>query len=114
LQNAIKWYFKRSEIEGCWFHFKQAIRGWLRNTCRMDETLISMLLEHLNVLTVIPVEEIRYKGLPFVLSQFDLMEDSDKWYKFYEYFLRTWCTYYNPEVRWNDKWRARTLSQKPG
>ena len=50
----------------------------------MDREIISDLLDLLEILTVIPVEEIRTKGIPFVLSHFDLMDDSDKWYKFYE------------------------------
>ena len=97
--NALKAFFGRDDIECCLFHLKQAWKAYLRNIIRMDREIISDLLDLLEILTVIPVEEIRTKGIPFVLSHFDLMDDSDKWYKFYEYFVRTWCVRYSPMVR---------------
>ena len=64
----------------------------------MPDELISLLMMYLGVLTIIPPDEVRSKGIPYVFSKFDLSEESEIWHRFYDYMLRIWCTSYKIEV----------------
>ena len=54
----------------------------------------------LNLLAVIPIEDIENKGIPFIRHKFDEGQDKSKFDSFWRYFVNTWMTQYNPED-WN-------------
>ena len=55
---------------------------------------------YINILFVIPVEEIRDFGIPFVRSQMDESGRQQQWENFWRYFDTTWCKSYEPSD-WN-------------
>ncbi|OWY90372.1 hypothetical protein PHMEG_00041522 [Phytophthora megakarya] len=54
----------------------------------------------IDVLTVIPIEEIRPKGILFVVSKLSTKGAVRLWSDFWTYFTRTWLKLYPPET-WN-------------
>eukprot|EP00644_Phytophthora_capsici_P002883 jgi/Phyca11/129533/e_gw1.85.132.1 len=54
----------------------------------------------IDVLTVIPINEITEKGIPFVRSRVDESGHRVKWDTFWRYFKRTWMLTYAPAL-WN-------------
>jgi hypothetical protein len=54
----------------------------------------------LDVLTVIPIDEIKSKGIPYVMSLVSRKGSAKLWTQFWEYFTRTWMVTYSPTL-WN-------------
>jgi hypothetical protein len=65
--NAVEEMFPRAEIVGCLFHFKQALRRKLiKLRVPLYQVSFLMIPGVLDILTVIPIEEIKTIGIPFV------------------------------------------------
>lgn len=93
--SSMKAAFPAGVAVGCLFHWKQAIKRKLVDF-HIPKHLIRMLIGTdgvMNILTVIPIEEILTKGIPYCRCGFD--ESS-----FWSYFISTWMVRYNPRV-WN-------------
>ena len=98
LHNAVTGQFKGTKLNGCLFHWKQAIRRKMI-ALKIDQEQISMAMTTyvLDVLTVIPSNEIRSKGIPYVKSIIDkelkTNDEKDKWKYFWEsYFITFWMS----------------------
>ena len=95
LINALEHHFLDTTKKCCLFHWKQAIRRYLITQCKFDKKEIkyALSLGVLDLLTVIPQDEVVIKGIPFVRS---LIEDGvsdvelSKWEKFWKYFDKQW------------------------
>lgn len=100
--NALKDQFKKP-IVGCEFHWKQAIRRKLLEL-NVTREKISELVDAkglLNILmTVIPISDIEKKGIPYIRANFNEGLEEPKFDAFWNYFINTWMTQYNPED-WN-------------
>ena len=96
LRNAIKDQFPGATINGCLFHFKQACRRYLIEKIKFNHDQIKVAMnkeEGIELLTKIPHDEIRWKGIPFVRSiiEDDLSEEEvEKWDAFWKYFDTQW------------------------
>ena len=102
LIDALKLEFSEAFFVLCLFHFKQAVRRKLLEF-GIPKELISLLMDEnglINILTVIPVEEIVPKGIPFIRAHFDEGEYSRKFDQFWRYFQDTWINSYDPN-NWN-------------
>ena len=83
------------------FHWKQAIRRRLI-ALGFTPQIITFIIGAdgvMNMLTVIPTEEMR-EGIRWVRAQVNETADKEKWDTFWEYFWATWCVRYNP-LHWN-------------
>lgn len=87
LLNAVREQFP---VVGCLFHWKQALR---RNVVhlRIPTDVVSDVMRRgvIDVLTVIPPEDIVSKGIPFVRSKIDETGHRVKWDTIWRYFKRT-------------------------
>ena len=99
LLNAISGIFPFSKIVGCFFHWKQAIRRKsiaLKFKNEKEIVSCSMVKNLMDILTVIPANEITTKGFAFVkdnLKEAILEEnDSEKMQKFWKYFENYWMS----------------------
>ncbi|KAE9028431.1 hypothetical protein PR002_g10394 [Phytophthora rubi] len=54
----------------------------------------------IDVLTVIPIDKIRSKGIPYVMSIVNPKGAARIWTSFWDYFVRTWMTMFPPSL-WN-------------
>ncbi|KAE8895386.1 hypothetical protein PF003_g20647 [Phytophthora fragariae] len=54
----------------------------------------------IDVLTVIPIDEIRSKGIPYVMSIVNTKGAARIWTSFWDFFVRTWMTMFPPSL-WN-------------
>ena len=108
--NAAKHYFTEGFHNGCFFHFKQAIRKHMIEVLYFHKALVSLFMEvgKLDLLTVIPVEEILPYGIPYLreLMESDLTylsdiyesddinfveeDERERWDQFWDYFSRQW------------------------
>ena len=71
LINAIQCVFPKSPIVGCLFHFKQAIHRKLKELAISSEEIVFFMRPGmLDILTLIPPEEIVTFGIPYVRSGF--------------------------------------------
>ena len=90
--NAVRTQFPNIRIVSCHFHQKQALFKKLKQLAiPMDQ--IKKMLAEFNLLTVIPKDEIGWKGIPYVRTQIEpdlCNEDIQKWAKFWEYFDAYW------------------------
>ena len=108
LIKAVGEQFPKSKINGCLFHWKQAIRRKMLKL-KIDKEYVSMAMyiNVLDVLTIIPKNEIITKGIQYVreiLESEDLnlsRDDLNKWHLFWEYFLSFWCSDNNWISSWN-------------
>ena len=107
LHNAVTGQFKGTKLNGCLFHWKQAIRRKMI-ALKIDSDQISMAMTTfvLDVLTVIPPNEIRSKGIPYVKSIIDeeliSKDEKDKWEYFWErYFITCWMSSDSFIKTWN-------------
>ena len=94
--------FREGKLVGCLFHWKQAIRRKLLKL-RIPESLVSKFIGKggpLEILCVIPINEIMTKGISYVRSKTDEGEYSERFDSFWNYFKLTWMTMYNPTT-WN-------------
>ena len=98
LHNAVIGQVKGYKLNGYLFHWKQAIRRKMI-ALKIDPEQISMAMTKyvLDVLTVIPPNEILSKGIPYVKSIIEKelvkQSDKDKWKLFWEtYFIKYWMS----------------------
>lgn len=83
-------------MNGCLFHFKQAIKRKMEDL-KLHNDIIEYTLNDnsLDMLCIIPIDEILTKGINFVrsnLDEFVLKEDENKWEEFWKYFIKFWCS----------------------
>lgn len=123
LVNALKKTYgkKRTRYILCFFHFKQAIRRKLRDSLHLPNDVIAVLVGGkttttnaqgemesvridglIDLLTVIPPNEIEVIGIPYIR---EVMKDIEKLYpekfdEFWKYFVRVWLKTYEP-TDWN-------------
>jgi MULE transposase domain len=103
LIKAVQQQFTGVSIVGCLFHFKQALRRkLLKLKIPDDEVSLAMRPKVLDVLTLIPHDEIASKGIPYVESILECGESytHEKWQEFWSYFKKTWLDLYKPTL-WN-------------
>ena len=108
LLGAITRIFPYSKIIGCLFHWKQAIRRKLLSLKFTNEKEIvphAMVKYSMDILTVIPTNEIRNKGIAFVNDNLkdDILQDQDaeKLNKFWDYFVNYWMSSNKMIETWN-------------
>lgn len=101
LLNAIVNQFNNTSIIGCLFHFKQALRRKLISL-RIDKEQIHQVMKigNLDLLTVIPTNEIIKYGIPYIRANINEGDDVSKWNQFWLYFRKTWMTTF-PANYWN-------------
>ena len=102
LMKSAKTQFGEGKMVGCLFHWKQAIRRRLL-LLKIPEDLISKFIGKggpLEVLCVIPINEIMTKGISYVRSKTDEGSHKEKFDSFWNYFKLTWMTKYEPKT-WN-------------
>ncbi|KAG3074319.1 hypothetical protein PC121_g8400 [Phytophthora cactorum] len=87
--NAITEQFPLVKIVGCLFHWKQAFRRKMVEL-RIARPQISAILQPgvIDVLTIIPVDQIADKGIRFVRAQMDESGNKTKWTHFGVIFAR--------------------------
>ena len=102
LMKACKTQYPEGILIGCFFHFKQAIRRKLiKFNIPMD--VVHDLMKPgglIELLTVIPIEEIERFGIPFIRATFDETGQVTKFNAFWKYFCNTWLKKYSPHS-WN-------------
>ena len=105
LQNAISIVFTDAIVNGCLFHWKQAIQRKLIDLKFKYEIVERMMWDHtLEILTLINPSEIKWKGIPYVRSIIDGDLDHDdmvKMEKFWNYFDKFWMRSPSFIVTWN-------------
>ena len=101
MMNQLKIQFGRGDDGGthvgCLFHLKQAWRRYLVKKLRMDEGSVTtaMKIGSLDLLSVIPREEVVEYGIPFLRSVLEAGKEPKTvalWDKFWEYFHNTWIS----------------------
>lgn len=90
LINAIVNHFNQSKIIGCLFHLKQALRRKLLSL-RINRQQVHEAMQngHLDLLTIIPTNEIIKYEIPYIRSKINEGDNVSKWDKFWIYFKRT-------------------------
>ena len=117
LHNAIALEFPNVIINGCLFHWKQAIRRKIRDL-KFEEPSIEerfMWRNVLETLTIIPVDQIKTYGIPFVRGcvETDLNKnDLEKMDIFWEYFNKYWMSSPSFIFRWNIQHHAQFRKEK--
>ncbi|RLN96227.1 hypothetical protein BBJ28_00025031 [Nothophytophthora sp. Chile5] len=105
LQKAVRDHFPSCYIVGCLFHWKQAIRKKMVSL-RIPASQIKVAMEpgSVDLLTVIPKDDIQIKGIPFVTNilytKIDRLGHKTKWDQFWRYFTATWIKLHKPSC-WN-------------
>ena len=93
-----------TRINGCLFHWKQALRRKMKKL-NIEDQYVSMAMHKnvIDVLTVIPRDEIVRKGIPYVRSILDQedVEGREKWNSFWDYFTKFWCSSMDFIETWN-------------
>jgi hypothetical protein len=90
-------------VVGCLFHWKRAIKHHLQSLKVISADIIDYLVDRgvIDVLTVIPVDEIEPKGIPYVRSKVDETDWQSVWDTFWDgYFVNTWIKRFKPDT-WN-------------
>lgn len=97
LINAVTGAFPMSVLVGCLFHWKQAIRRKLVDLRIPKEAICTAMSPGImDILTVIPVDEIVSHGIPYVRSKIDERGHKKAWNTFWSYFSQTWMKNYGP------------------
>ena len=95
-------FFPTGVAVGCLFDWKQAIKRKLVDF-HIPKPLIKDLVGKngvINILTVIPIDEIVSRGIPYCRRGFDESAHQSQFDSFWDYFVKTWMIRYNPKV-WN-------------
>ena len=95
LMNAAKHHMPEGLHVGCLFHLKQAWRRYLITQLGFlaGEIALAMTIGVLDLLSVIPKDEVEEYGIPFVRSVIEATlnkKDIAKWAKFWKYFKKQW------------------------
>ena len=104
---AVRHQFPNCQLNGCLFHLKQAWRRFMITKLMMRDELVSMFMTKniLDVLTIIPRDEIKKKGIAFVRSILDKeckdKEEEKQMDKFWAYFRKEWCSSDEFIATWN-------------
>ncbi|KAG3232845.1 hypothetical protein PI124_g22077 [Phytophthora idaei] len=101
LMNAITDQIPIVKTVGCLFHWKQALRRKMIEQ-RVPQNQIAAALAPgvIDVLTIIPVDQIADTGIRFVRSRVDETGSKTKWDAFWRYFRKTWMSTYGADL-WN-------------
>ena len=97
LHNAVRFQYDSAIINGCLFHWKQALRKKMSKLkIKKEQMTLAMEIGNIDVMTVIPRYEILTKGMFFVKdiiqAEGDLDDDDiKKWDLFWIYFKSFWC-----------------------
>lgn len=86
----------------CNFHFKQALRKKLLDL-GVDKVVVSSFIGAegpINILSLIPIEEIEEYGIPFIRSVFNEGQYTVQFNLFWKYFGAVWIKRYPPNL-WN-------------
>jgi hypothetical protein len=100
--NSMATRFPTATPVGCLFHWKEAIRRKAKDF-HLSKEMISHLIGQngiMNILTVIPVQEILSKGIPYYRSRTNESSCQRELDIFWAYFIKTWLKQYDPKV-WN-------------
>ena len=92
IMTTMKTEFPGAVAVGCLFHWQQAIKMKL-GEFHIPKALIRLLIGSdgvMNILTVIPVEEIIPKGIPYCRCGFDESSHKGQFGAFWDYFVKTW------------------------
>lgn len=104
LLKAIEEEFGKDDvcIKACEFHWKQALRRKLIEFGIPVKEVSELVGERgkINILLIIPIDEIISKGIPFVRNQVDEKQYQLAYNNFWNYFIKTWMKDYNPKL-WN-------------
>jgi len=108
LIGAVQVQFPNADVLGCLFHFKQAVRRRMRRlTISEPATRVAMERGMLDMLTVIPPDEVATTGIAWVKTQIKarcrtlgIPYSRNNWRSFWAYFRRTWIDRFPPDV-WN-------------
>jgi hypothetical protein len=113
LIKGIKSNFPDCKIISCLFHFKQALRRWIQANTSISKEGVRRLLGRkiksedrihlkdeyyerglIELLTVIPFEEVKTFGIPFIRKLMDIEEGKNKkdYESFWAYFAKQWLT----------------------
>ena len=95
IRNAFLANFPLANFIGCFFHFKQALRKRLLEYCGFNpaDIALAMSFGYIDLLCVMPHDEVVKYGIPFVRSLIEEDiddEDVERWDAFWEYFTRYW------------------------
>ena len=103
LLNAARKTFPDAALIGCLFHWKQALRRKMLDL-RIPKEVVHQLIGVegclMDILTVIPIEEIIPKGIPYIRANFNERGNREKFDQFWTYFVNTWIRNYPPDL-WN-------------
>ena len=97
LIQALKEQFFGASTIFCFFHWKQAIRRKLIK-CGIPAHVVSRLMNQnglINILPMVPVLEIP-KAIAYIRFTFQEGEFVALFNVFWQYFVKTWCSRYNP------------------
>lgn len=95
LISAIKHEFPESRLLCCYFHLKQAIERKLKKL-KFSSEISSIILSNIQLLTVVPIEEINL-AIQFIKT---LTNDEENLSLFWDYFHNTWVKRFDP-ILWN-------------
>lgn len=88
-----------SELVFCCFHFLQALRRHLA-AVHLPKEEISTLLQYIRLLTVIPIDTIKTKGIVYIRHKINEAPHQQLYNQFWRYFEETWMGLYDPGM-WN-------------
>jgi len=97
LIQALKEQFSGASTIFCFFHWKQAVRRKLIK-CGIPAHVVSRLMDQndlINILPMVPVLEIP-KAIAYIRFTFQEGEFVSLFNVFWQYFVKTWCSRYNP------------------
>jgi hypothetical protein len=103
LITAGKEVFKDTTIIPCYFHWKQALRRKLVDLGIPADVITAIAGDggHIELLTVLPVNQILQLGIPYIRQQTAALEAANpRLTQFWDYFVATWLKKYKPED-WN-------------
>ena len=107
LHAAVMVIYKDCRLNGCLFHFKQATRSYMKKTCKIEDEQVghAMRKNILDLLTILPRDEITEYGIPYVRSILDDLcktdKELEKWDTFWKYFVREWMQSPRYVKTWN-------------
>lgn len=107
LHAAVLAFFVTCIVNGCLFHWKQANRRYMKKVCKIEDGQVSHAMRKnvLDLLTIIPKDEITEYGIPYVRSILDPLceteKELEKWNTFWKYFVREWMQSPRYVKTWN-------------